>query len=186
MPAYQSMLQPDSWRLGSSWSRRKAGPQTWAPMSPPVGVVSIEDEVGARVDRVQVDDVHHHDGRDDERERGDEEPHDPIGRPRSLGPADGTSEDAPTGAGGPRAPLGCRRGGVASSSTSGTSAGSAAAPRSPPPTAPRAPSNQHAPSQIDRSLVDSRGSHPSRRPIMPASSAVLRRSLAVPAAGRSR
>ena len=47
MPAYQSMLQPLSWKFGSRWSRRKAGPHTWAPMSPPVGVVSVEDQVGA-------------------------------------------------------------------------------------------------------------------------------------------
>ena len=45
MPAYQSMLQPVSWKLDSRWSRRNAGPHTWAPMSPPVGVVSVEDEV---------------------------------------------------------------------------------------------------------------------------------------------
>ena len=40
MPAYQSMLHPLSWKFGSRWSRRNAGPHTWAPMSPPVGVVS--------------------------------------------------------------------------------------------------------------------------------------------------
>ena len=33
------MVQPDSWKFGSRWSRRYAGAHTWAPMSPPVGVV---------------------------------------------------------------------------------------------------------------------------------------------------
>ena len=85
----------------SRLSRRNAGPHTWAPMSPPVGVVSVEDQVGARVERVEVDDVHHHDGRDEQRQRRDDDTHDALGRPRRLGPAHRTAHDA---APGPRRP----------------------------------------------------------------------------------
>ncbi len=34
------MLHPESWKFVRKWSRRNAGAHTWAPMSPPVGVVS--------------------------------------------------------------------------------------------------------------------------------------------------
>ena len=81
-PAYQSMLHPVSWKLDSRWSRRNAGPHTWAPMSPPVGVVSAK----TRSPNSEVDDVHHDDGRDEQRQRGDRDADDPLGRPRPRRP----------------------------------------------------------------------------------------------------
>ncbi len=62
----------------------------------------VEDQVGARVQRVEVDDVHHHHGRDEQRQAGDDDPHDTLGRPGCLGPAHGTADDAAPGPHRPR------------------------------------------------------------------------------------
>ena len=86
MPAYQSMLQPLSCQFGSRWSRRKAGPQTWAPMSPPVGVVRSNTRSASPVQRVEVDDVQHHVRRDEQRQAGHGDLDDAVGRPRALRP----------------------------------------------------------------------------------------------------
>ena len=40
MPLYQSIVHPLKRSEPSRLSRRNAGPHTWAPKSPPVGVVS--------------------------------------------------------------------------------------------------------------------------------------------------
>ena len=48
-PAYQSMLHPVSRQCGSRTSRRYAGPHTWAPMSPPVGVLLRKMRLGCMV-----------------------------------------------------------------------------------------------------------------------------------------
>ena len=61
----------------------------------------VEDQVGARVQRVEVDDVHHHHGRDEQGQAGDDDPDDTLGRPGCLGPAHRAADDA---APGPRRP----------------------------------------------------------------------------------
>ena len=53
---------------------------------------AVEDRGRRRVERVEVDDVHHHDGRDEQRQRRDGDPDDALGRPRRAGPS------APAGA----------------------------------------------------------------------------------------
>ena len=80
-------LQPLSCQCGSRWSRRYAGAHTWAPMSPPVGVLFRRDQV-ARAERLEVDDVHHHVRRHPQGGGGDHEAHDPRRGPRAAGPRD--------------------------------------------------------------------------------------------------
>ena len=55
-------------------------------MSPPVGVVRSRTRSARAVQRVEVDDVHHHVGRHEQRQGGDRDPDDAVGRPRSLRP----------------------------------------------------------------------------------------------------
>ena len=62
-----------------------------------------------------MDDVHHHDGRDDQRQRGDGDLHDPLGRPRPLRPPHRAAHDAPAGASGQRRPPGSSPAGASSS-----------------------------------------------------------------------
>ena len=97
MPAYQSMLHPVSWKLDSRWSRRNAGPQTWAPMSPPVGVVSAKTRspnirwttfIMTTVVMTSVS-------------RGDRDADDALRRPRPFGPLHRAADDATAGARGP-------------------------------------------------------------------------------------
>ena len=96
-----------SWAAGCRAGR--PGPRTWAPMSPPVGVLLSKIRSELHVQRVEVDHVHHHDGGDDEGDGGDREAHGAARRPRPAGPLDRAAHDPTPGPGVPRCRSGRRR-----------------------------------------------------------------------------